>query len=267
MKSFSTGHIFCVGKMVDALVVGETHSSEKDYDSLMELDLSSFDAVFRESHDKDYFERDFTIGYTLFAIGHLLYGATLGRVYQSGDEFKEKVQSRDVPWHSVDAAVYDTFEMVSYWKRVLFLLLSPVGGAVMFGFLFQPSLWFLNRFAPDLVSAFSTVMGIGVVLLFSYLWAFSYFLLIEEDVMSNRDEYMASEVQRISLENDYESVLVSCGDKHRKGIASQLRESGWNVEEEGTESWFGMLLGFIDRVIAGILNPRRTVSRIASKIR
>jgi len=43
--------------MPEALIKGETHSSKKDRQSLLNRDFSEYDAVFREGYDKDYFQR------------------------------------------------------------------------------------------------------------------------------------------------------------------------------------------------------------------
>lgn len=250
--------------MRQALIKGETHSSQKDKQALLDLDLAQYDAMFREGHDKNYFERDITTGYALFAIGHLLYGATFNRFYTSSEDIREKARSQDVPWIEADASVCETYEMVPRWKRTLLLLVAPFAGLLLFGLVFTPIRWIIESVAPG----WSPIIGaIGIVLLFGFLWALQYFILIEGEVMSDRDEYMAETVVEAAEENDYNRVLISCGDKHRSGIASELREQGWTVEEQGIESWFGKVLAGFDKVGAAILQPRNTASKIWSQVR
>lgn len=247
--------------MPEVLIKGETHSSEKDKQELLDLDLSRFDAVFREGHDRDYFKRDITLGYLIFAIGHLLYGGTYARFYESGDEFKEKVEAEGIPWVKMDADVAETFEMVPRWKRGLLLLLSPIMGGLLFGFASIPFQLALRFVAPGWIPVIGAV---AVIFLFGFACALGYFLLIEEEVMSDRDDYMAEKIVNLSEKEGYKTVLVSCGGKHRPGIAASLRDEGWEVRERGTRSLLGRILAMIERAEAAVLRPRQTVGRIWS---
>lgn len=246
-----------------AVIEGETHTSDADQQALLDSDLSSFDAVFRESHSKDYFERKLTAGYALFAVGHLLYGATYNRFYTSGDEFQEKVEEVGVPWVEMDAAVHETYGMIPLWKRVMFLAMSPVLAVLLLGIPLGVLNWVFGFFAPGIGEL---VLGIGVLFFFSFAWSLAYFLLVEEEAMESRDEYMAENVDRLSKTEDYDRVLVSCGDDHRKGIASYLRSRGWEVEENGTKSLLGRALGLFDRVANAVLNPIQTTRRILARL-
>lgn len=247
---------------VAAVVKGETHISRRDYRALSEMDLSDVDAVFRESHEKDYFQRTFTVGYTVFAIGHLLYAATFSRLYASSDEFQEKVQESGVPWHEVDASVHESFEMATYWKRIGLLIISPGFALLGLGLVFQPLRWVVETTARGLLPILSLVFGVVLVILFGFACSLSYLILIEGEVTRDRDEYMAETILEITDTEGYERILVSCGDKHRPGIASTLREHDWNVKERGTESRLGRVLGAVDRAIATLTHPRRTLHRL-----
>lgn len=254
--------------MSEALVKGETHLSEKDKQSLMELDLSEFDAVFREGHDNDYFERDLDSVYALFAIGSLVYGATYNRLYFSIDDFREKAKREDVPvYDEIDAAIYETYEMVPRWKRVGLLFLSPFFALIGLGLIVQPVNWILERIAPNIIPLLAYTGVFLLLIFFGFAWALAYFLLIEGQVMYDRDEEMAEEIIEIVEEQEYEYILVSCGGNHRPGIASYLRSEGWDVEEELTESYIGKGLLWFDRIKAAILNPKETLRTLKSKLR
>ena len=250
--------------MSEAEIQGETHLSRKDKQTLMQLDLSCFDAVFREGHNADYFERDLTVGYTLFAIGHLLYGATYGRVYTSSEDFEDKVEASDIPFYKVDAEIYETYEMVPRWKRILILLIAPFFSLIILGLFLSPFNWAVGYLGLTLPYWVSFIGAILFVLFFGLAWPLGYFLLLEGEVMSDRDQYMSDEILRISSENGYENVLMSCGDGHRRGISDALEDADWSVEEHPTENWLGRVLLLKDRVVAAVLNPKTTFSRLRS---
>lgn len=232
--------------MPKALVKGESHFSEEDQQALLDLDLAEYDAVFREGHEKDHFQRDIDSLYALFAIGHIVYGATYGRLYRSSDKFKQQAQRQGLPVHDrIDAAVYETYEMVSRWQRGGLFFLSPLFAGLLWGLVAQPTVWLLTRVAPGLLREAAFAGGVLMVLCFGFVWALAYFLLIEGRAMYNRDEVMAREIVQIAEANGYESVVVSCGGNHRPGIASYLRGEGWKVTEESTDSLLGKLLNFV----------------------
>jgi len=254
--------------MPEALVKGETHLSKRDKRALMEMDLSQFDAVFREGYDNDYFKRDLTALYALFAIGHLVYGATYGRLYFSDEDFEEKAENEGVPYHDeIDTSIYETYEMVRSRKRVLILLLSPVLAAFLLGLASAPFQLVVPRVVPSLIPVLTLVATFAVIFLFGFAWALAYFMMIVDEVMYDRDEKMAEEILRISEEEGYESVLVTCGGNHRPGIASYLEQEGWETEEETTDSPIGKVLLWVDRLSGAVMNPIKTVKKGYSKAR
>lgn len=232
--------------MPDALVKGETHLSKQDKQALLNLELSEYDAVFREGHDKDYFQRDIDSLYALFAIGHIVYGATYSRLYRSSDEFKQRAKQQGLPVHDrIDAAVSETYEMVPRWKRGGLFLISPLFAGLILGIVAQPAEWVVTRVVPGLLPELAFAGAISMLLCFGFVWALAYFLLIEGRAMYDRDEVMAKEIIQITEENGYESVLISCGGNHRPGIASYLRNEGWEVTEDETDSPLGTLLNYL----------------------
>ena len=253
--------------MPAALIKGETHLSKRDKRALMEMDLSQFDAIFREGYDNDYFKRDLTALYTLFAIGHLVYGATYGRLYFSDEDFEEKAENKGVPYHDeIDTAVYETYELVRPRNRVTILILSPVFAAFLMGIASAPFQLVLSKVVPDLIPILTIVATFAVILLFGFAWALAYFMMIVDEVMYDRDEKMAGEILRITEEEGYETVLVDCGGKHRPGIASYLDEEGWETREETTDSPIGKVLLWIGRLSGAVMNPITSVKKGYSEI-
>jgi len=232
--------------MPEALIKGETHLSKKDKQALLDLDLSEYDAVFREGHDKNYFQRDIDSLYALFAIGHVVYGATYSRLYRSSDEFKQQAKEQGLPVHDrIDAAVYETYEMVPRWQRGGLFVRAPRFAGLMLGWVAQPAEWILIRVAPELLRELVFAGLVLTLLCFGFVWALSYFLLIEGRAMYDRDVAMAREIVQITEAKEYDSVLISCGGNHRPGIASYLRDEGWEVTEEPTDNLLGNLLNLL----------------------
>lgn len=254
--------------MPEALVKGEAHFSRKDKRALLEKDLSKFDAVFREGYDKNYFERDIDSLYALFAIGHLVYGGTYNRVYFSIDEFRDKIAEHGAPlYDKIDAPISETYEMVPRWKRAVLFVLSPVFALIFVGLLALPFYWITLRYFQN-VPRILVVLGVWLLLLcFSFIWALAFFQLIEGEVMDDRDEIMAENIIRIAEDNDYNSILITCGGNHRPGIATHLENQGWDVEQEYTESPIGQLLQSVYRVQLGLFNPKETISNLKTRLR
>lgn len=254
--------------MAKALIKGETHLSTKDKEALMELDLSQFDAIFREGHDSIKFSRERGLIYALFVIGYLLYGATYGKLYFSAREFKQKAKAQDTPFYDdIDATVHETYLMVPLWKRLLLLIVSPLFAGFMLGLAVVPFQWVISKMVPDLLPVLGILAAFAIILFFGFAWALAYFLLIEGEVMADRDQVMAQEIIKTVDTEDFDRIFVSCGGNHRSGIASQLRDEGWDVDEQSTDSWIGKVLLLIDRIVEVVLNPRQTIGQIAAKLR
>jgi len=74
---------------------------------------------------------------------------------------------------------------------------------------------------------------IGSPLLFSFFLVF-----LEERRLGSRDRDMAEEINKISEQNGYETVVVSCGDAHLHRLPDLLEEKGWETEvNESEHSW------------------------------
>lgn len=253
---------------MEAVIQGEVHSSEKDREALLKEDLSEYDAVFREGYDKNYSERKITALYGLFAIGHLVYGSVFGRFYDPIEELKQDAEEKEVPlYDEIDAAIYETYEMVSDKWKALCLFLSPFLAAFIIGIISGPVI-LGYRYLP--VEAARMVVRVWTVLLMlftGFAWAFSFFFLIDGSATGGRDVYMAEQIIEKAEEKGYQRVLVSCGDSHRPGIASYLRDEGWSIEEEPTESLLGKVLILHRRFLKAIFNPIESIRKVVQRTR
>ena len=114
--------------------------------------------------------------------------------------------------------------------------------------------------------ALSIIAAIGLFFFFGFAWALAYFMIVIDEIMYDRDEHMAEEIIQITEQRGYDSVLVSCGGNHRKGIASYLEDEGWKTQVESTDSPVGKVLLWIDCLFGALLNPRKTVGKVYSKL-
>jgi len=251
--------------MVEAVIKGEVHLSKKDKQALEEYDLSRFDAVFREGYNKNLFQRDLNTLYALFAIGHLVYGATFGRIYFSSEVLQANAEKKGVPYYDeIDAAVHETYEMVPRWKRLGLAVLSPVWAVILVVVISLPLRWAATLFPSDFSTAGQVAGAVVLLLCFGFLCALGYFIMVVGEVMYSRDEKMADEIFRISEKEDYDTVFVSVGGDHRRGIAKELEEEGWEVREETSDSLIGKILVLKDRILRAVLNPVDAIRKARS---
>lgn len=229
--------------MPDALIKGETHVSKRDKQALLGEDLTQFDAVFREGSNPELRGKDIGILYALYLIGYLVYGATYGRIYISNEDFKRSVERCGIPYDDdIDLSVCETYEMIDSWKRSVFAFLSAFIPAFFSGTILYPL-----RLIPGLTDStgFAVVFVLGLMLFYGFSWALTYFQILDGRAMEARDEYMAEQILARTEETDWESILISCGDEHRPGIAASLEAEGWDVSQEPTTHWIGKLLNRI----------------------
>lgn len=245
----------------EAVIQGETHFSSNDRQALMELDLSSFHAVFREDSVHHFFERKLTIGYTLFVIGYILYGATFGRFYHSPEDFEKKVRDADIPFYKIDADAPTIYEMTSRKNRIFLIIGSPFIALFTTGFLLVGLGRVLNVFGVTLPAWVSILGGLIFLFTFGLVWPLVYFILVIDETMDERDEYMANRILEHSAENGFEHILVSCGDAHRKGISNRLKVHGWVTDPRPTKSRIGRAVSYFDRLSQNLLKPIHYVNR------
>lgn len=251
-----------------AVVKGETHLSNADKRALMEMDLTQFDAVFREGYDKNYFERNITLPYVLFAIGHLVYGATYGRLYFSLDDFRRLAGELEVGYHDkIDMAIYEHYEYQSRLRRVLLFLISPILALLLVGMLVYPLELVISHTVPALLPILSAVAAIVLLFTLGFVWALAFFMLLVTELTEKRDETMANNIQEIAEQEGYETILVSCGGTHRSGIASRLEAAEWETDQIATDSRLGRVLLWLEYVQRGLLNPRRSLRGLRRKLR
>jgi len=237
--------------MVRTIVKGEIHSSRKDKEALVQMDLSQFDAVFQEGYEKSGAEARLSAGLALFRIGRLVMKTTIGRIYYDREDVKEWVRESRTPFHDeIDAPISEHYRLVPRWKRILMLAFSPVVALVVPGLV----VGVVQSIAPVLIiSEIRLAVGLVLAFVLGFLWAMFYFMMVAGEAFEIRDDIMSESIIDTVESQGYSTVLVSCGEKHREGIAGDLREEGWEVEERATSSSLGKLFIIAENFTANIV--------------
>lgn len=73
------------------------------------------------------------------------------------------------------------------------------------------------------------ILVLGAPLVFSFP-----LIILEEKWIGSRDEDMAEEITTLSEQNEYDVVVVSCGDAHLNRLPELLEDKGWEVQMDGS---------------------------------
>lgn len=224
-----------------AFIQGENHASQSDARRLYEHCTAETDALFVEGRSNTIQLEHHTMGYIIFLIGYLtleiLYRAIelLGNYLPNRGEWSIKTAARGdglAVNDEIDAELHEIWASLADWESLLlrvgafaFILL-----AVMHGINESPSILVPERLLPAL-------MVTGTPFLYTCATVFA---LGDSGV---RDEVMAQAIIEQSTEQNYDEVLVLCGDKHVTGIKQHLESEGWDVEDKRSSY---RLLGLFD---------------------
>jgi len=214
-----------------AVFQGEFHISSTDRELLdSHLDADA-DALFVEQREDRVSPESWSIGYLSFLIGALtLYW--LQSILYDGPDIKEKAK---VPVHDkIDTNLpYLYSRFPEAWKT---------GFSIFSGLMFLMGV-FVSRYPLPLIDAplaslIYTVLAKPLFVIASPL-LYSFFLIFfEEKRLGTRDQDMADEIHRISKENGYDTVVVSCGDAHLDRLPDLLEEKGWETNiNKSDHSW------------------------------
>lgn len=215
-----------------AIFQGEFHVSSTDRESLnSQLDAGA-DALFVEQRKDRVSPENWSIGYVSFLVGALtLYWVQA--VLYDGPDIKEK---SNIPvYDKIDTdlpVLYSRFPAT--WRGGFGIF----AGIVFLIGLFVPIFPVPFIDAPAIASFVFTALVKPILIIGSPL-LFSFFLIfLEERRLGSRDRDMAREINEISEQNGYETVVVSCGEAHLHRLPELLEEKGWETEvNESEHSW------------------------------
>lgn len=219
-----------------AIFQGEFHISSADRESLESRLDTDVDALFVEQREDRVSPEKWSIGYFCFLIGAFTL-FWLQAFLDHGPAIKEKTE---VPvYDKIDTALPVLYPR---FRRSWILGSGTLSGLVFAAGLLVPIFPFPFIDAPAVASlAFTAlvkpIMVIGAPLLFSF-----FLIFLEERRLGSRDRDMAEEITKISEENGYETVVVSCGDAHLHRLPDLLEEEGWETKiNESNHSWIAKI--------------------------
>jgi len=214
-----------------AVFQGEFHVSSTDRESLdSHLDADP-DALFVEKREDRITPEKWSTGYLSFLVGILIIYWV--QVLYNGPDIKDKTK---IPvYDEIDTDLPLLYPRLPASWRVG---LGIFAGIVFLLGLIVPIFPFPFIDVPPIASFVFTALVkpffiIGSPLLFSFFLVF-----LEERRLGSRDRDMAEEINEISEQNGYETVVVSCGDAHLHRLPDLLEEKGWETEvNESEHSW------------------------------
>jgi len=220
-----------------ALVHGDFHASTKDAKSLLNRDTRSTDAVFIEGRSDTIKVENYSAGYILWLIGYLslelIYAtsAWIRRVLPGGDfDVREEARSRGIAVEDeIDAELHEVWSLAEPTRRRY--------------------LYYHSLLVAAYVLTYPLYGSIGVTLvLLAWLIPLGYsagVLIFGVAHDGLRDDIMSESVVDIAEREDYEEVLVFCGQSHVEGITEQLLEEGWDVEYQDSTHFLSTLGSWI----------------------
>ena len=208
-----------------AIIQGDFHASNKDAKKLLSRDTTATDAIFIEGRgDNIHLQR--SAAYLLWLIGYLsleiiyttsnwiretlfndhweIRGAAISRGLAVEDEI-------DAELNEVWNLIHETARRQFYYLALLLMLFT-----LIWPFFGDPVLGIPAGFIAVILAWLIPIgYSAGVI-----------FRLSSDGV---RDEIMSNSISEISENEDYQEVLVLCGQEHVDGISNRLEEEGWEV--------------------------------------
>ncbi|MEZ3145782.1 hypothetical protein [Halobaculum sp. MBLA0143] len=211
-----------------AILQGEVHTSSADRKSLESQLDRDVDALFVERRADSVSPECWSLGYVVFLTGVF----TIYWVQEVLRDEPDVEQLSSVPVHDeIDTTIpvlYDRFPRV--WIATVGLLSLVALSLALFAPSFGPP---LIEVSPATSAVYTVVVKFvilgGTPVLFSGT-------LIGLDLrrLGSRDRDMADNIDRIATENGYETVVVSCGERHLEQLSELLEENGWEIEVSNT---------------------------------
>lgn len=216
--------------MKNAVIHGETHESREDRKSILSHNLDDFDSIFVEHRDEK-FSWNYSPLYLLFIAGYFIHtrlvnravnlvGLIIGKMkfWSNNKElefknFASKIRNSNAEFEdSIDADIEKFYRMLG--KDRYFALILPLIVAL-------PPLYLNNQYY-------------GLILI-PFLYFASSAILV--NFKGKRDRYMADRIAEISEKQNYENILVICGDSHVEGIEEELSDENWEIDPHRSQHW------------------------------
>ncbi len=217
--------------MVEAVLQGEYHTSASDRRSLNNQIDNDVDAIFVEQREERYEPDEWTFGYLLFLSGAFSVFWLQSRLQQvKGSEITNQY---DVAVHNkIDTDLPELyFRFPRKWRL----------GAGAFSFLlfayavytpFYPIPFveipmqsiYVFELREVAIGLFNIIWRTFVLIMIPLLYS-AILVILEGRYIGSRDIDMAENIIRITEQNEYEKIVISCGNAHVKGISERLEEN------------------------------------------
>lgn len=244
--------------MPKATIQGELHGSQGDKQRLLNHGLESYDQLFIEGRAAIDI-RGVSTKFAAFLIGTVTafwiegFIAKLARswtLYFSNTVSDIDEAARDAGL-SVDDEIdsgldeiYEGFEggrsgyLLSAVMVILFLF--------SLGSLMDLILFNISRGGPtNFVSLVIISIHVFAFVLMTSAFFFTGLIIFRTSNLEDRDQTMANSIIERCETNEFDRVLISCGDKHVPGIKRELQNEGWEVDPSRSGHWLSRLLRVI----------------------
>jgi len=220
----------------EAIIQGEFHASTKDSKKLLGSATATTEVVFVEGRGDTIQLNESSVGYVLFLIGYL----SLEIFYQTSNwvrkflpgerwDVRREATSRGMDVHDeIDAELHQTWQLANGPIRkflylttlllVIYLLSNSVLGTLVPGELTNFTAVLFAWFLPVGFSASVVLLALAR--------------------KGKRDDLMAESIIETAEREDYEDMIILCGQFHVEGICERLQQEGWDVEKR--YSWFSV---------------------------
>lgn len=218
--------------MVEAILHGEYHTSASDRKSLDDQIENDVDAIFVEQREERYEPDEWTLGYLLFLSGAFSVFWLQSKLQRiKGSEITNQY---DIDVHDkIDTDLPELYSRFpSRWRigagAFSFLLFAYAVYTPFYPIPFVeiPS-HSINGFElrEVAISLYNVIVRTFVLALIPLLYS-AILVIFEVRYIGSRDSDMAENISRITEQNGYEKIVVSCGNAHVKGISEELEENG-----------------------------------------
>lgn len=208
-----------------AIIQGDLHVSRRDSRALLDQHTAETDALFVEGRSDTIQLETHAMGYLLFLIGFLIIQSLYRMsdvIYESipgGGEWTIEDDARDEygleVYDEIDAELNELWGWVGKGEQVVLYILTTIFGV------------FVIRYSV-IGGLFHGPVTIFIVVTFPLI--FSALVILRPKRNERREKTMVDSIIDASESEDYEEVLILCGDIHVSSISEKLREEGWEVE-------------------------------------
>ncbi|WP_229121033.1 hypothetical protein [Halapricum desulfuricans] len=233
-----------------AIVQGEFHLSNKDVSSLLDRDLEQWDTLLVEGREPVHNFENAKFGFGYYTIGTIFVRSSVLYVHKILDILglasEDPIDDANIDTNkNIDAEHKEIWNNSSWILRWALLTLAAIGSIAV---LIKP------QFIVDLYWRvfywWDTPFWYTYLLFFPGLPGLVHIFAVVNPTNSKaRNRIMVENVVDYTADNDSEQVLILVGELHREGVAERLKDQGWSVESDKTNSKFGKLLTRVYRIL------------------